>query len=154
MGTDVFIEHDVMFLRHPERVSLGDHVIVKEGARICPTHALASISIGDWTTVGHHTFMFASASIAIGSHCLIAPFCYLIDANHGIARHALIREQPLTASRIHIEDDVWLGLGVAVLKGVHIGRGAVVAAHAVVTSDVPDYAIVGGTPARVIGHRE
>jgi acetyltransferase-like isoleucine patch superfamily enzyme len=52
-----------------------------------------------------------------------------------------------------IEDDVWIGHGATVLKGVRIGRGAVVAAGAVVTRNVEPYTVVGGVPARLIGRR-
>ena len=62
-------------------------------------------------------------------------------------------EQPLISKPIRIESDVWLGTGVSVLKGVHIGEGAVVAAGAVVTKDIPSYAIYGGVPAKQIGTR-
>lgn len=54
---------------------------------------------------------------------------------------------------IIINDDVWIGYGATILSGVHIGQGAVVAAGAVVTSDIPPYAIVGGVPAKVIKYR-
>jgi acetyltransferase-like isoleucine patch superfamily enzyme len=52
-----------------------------------------------------------------------------------------------------IEEDVWIGYGAIILSGVSVGRGAIVAAGAVVTHDVPRYAIVAGVPARVTGHR-
>lgn len=55
---------------------------------------------------------------------------------------------------IVIGDDVWIGARSIILKGVHIGKGAVIAAGAVVSRDVPEYAIVGGVPARVIKYRE
>jgi len=154
IGDDVYVDRNVEFLRHPERVTLGSHVIVKEGTRICPTNPAASVAIGDWTTIGYHTFVFASASIAIGSDCLIAPFCYLVDSNHGLKRDKRIREQPMTVSPIVIEDDVWLGVGVTILRGVHVGLGAVVGAGAVVSKDVPSYAIVSGNPAAVVGYRD
>ena len=54
---------------------------------------------------------------------------------------------------IIIDDDVWIGYGATIMSGVHIGQGAVVAAGAVVTKDVPPYAIVGGVPAKVIKYR-
>lgn len=54
---------------------------------------------------------------------------------------------------IIVDDDVWIGYRATIMSGVHIGQGAVVAAGAVVTKDVPPYAIVGGVPARVIKYR-
>ncbi|MDY2949120.1 MAG: CatB-related O-acetyltransferase, partial [Lachnospiraceae bacterium] len=54
---------------------------------------------------------------------------------------------------ILVDDDVWIGYGVVVMSGVHIGQGAVIAAGAVVTKDVPPYSIVGGVPAKVIKYR-
>ncbi|HBI63202.1 MAG TPA: acetyltransferase [Lachnospiraceae bacterium] len=59
----------------------------------------------------------------------------------------------VSKGNIIVDDDVWIGYGSAVLSGVHIGQGAVVAAGAVVTRDVPPYAVVGGVPARVIKYR-
>lgn len=154
IGEGAYVESNVKFLRHPARIALGAHVIVKEGVRICPTNPEAEVSIGDWTTVGYHTFVFASLSITIGRDCLIAPFCYLVDSNHGFRKGTLIREQPLSASPIVIEDDVWLGVGVTVLRGVRIGRGAVIGAGTIVSTDVPPNAIVSGNPAAVAGWRE
>lgn len=148
------MESNVQILRHPENVSLGSDVILKEGARLCPTNEQARIAIGDWTTVGYHTFLFATTEITIGRNCLIAPFCYLVDANHGLRRDQLMREQEMSAAPIRIEDDVWLGTRVVVLKGVTIGRGAVVGAGTIVTSDVPEYAIVAGNPAAIVDYRQ
>jgi acetyltransferase-like isoleucine patch superfamily enzyme len=57
------------------------------------------------------------------------------------------------SNTLDIDGDVWIGYGAIVLSGVSIGRGAIVAAGAVVSNDVPPYAIVAGNPARVIGRR-
>lgn len=54
---------------------------------------------------------------------------------------------------ILIEDDVWIGYGATIMSGVHIGQGAIIAAGAVVTKDIPPYAIVGGIPAKIIKYR-
>src|SRR5262249_40603367 len=122
--------------------------------RICTANPKATISIGDWTTVGYHCFMFATTRIEIGANCLIAPFCYLVDSDHGTARGALIREQPMHYAPIRIGADVWLGLGVSVTAGVTIGDGAVIGARAVVTEDIPPYAVAVGSPARVARYRQ
>ncbi|MCB1226524.1 MAG: acyltransferase [Verrucomicrobiales bacterium] len=152
-GEGLYLERNVRLLRHPQNVDLGSWVIVKEGARLCPANRQARIRIGDWTTIGYHTYVFATAGVEIGANCLIAPFCYLVDSNHGVRRDQLIREQPMSASPIVIEEDVWLGAGVTVLKGVKIGRGAVVGAGSVVSTDVPAYAIASGNPLQITGER-
>jgi acetyltransferase-like isoleucine patch superfamily enzyme len=153
VGLSVHVDRNVRLLRHPSNVRIGDHVMLKEGVRICPAQPDAFIEVGENTTVGYHGFLFASAGISIGRDCLIAPFCYLVDANHGVAAGELIREQDMTASPISIGNGVWLGARVTVLSGVTIGAGAVVAAGAVVREDVPDNAIVAGMPAQIKGYR-
>jgi acetyltransferase-like isoleucine patch superfamily enzyme len=154
MGDQVYVESNVKLLRHPERVFLGSRVMLKEGTRLCPTNPDARIDIGDWTTIGYHVFMFASTRIAIGSNCLIAPFCYFVDNDHGIEKDKIIRIQPMSSAPIIIGDDVWCGKGVTITKGVKIGDGAVIAAGAVVNKNVPENAVMGGIPAKIIRYRE
>lgn len=153
LGRDVYVDRNVCLMRHPEHISVGDRVMLKEGARICPANPKATIEIGDWTTVGYHCFIFATTRIEIGANCLIAPFCYLVDSDHGIAAGTLIREQPMRYAPIRIGSDVWLGAGVTVTAGVTIGDGAVVGARSVVTEDLPANAIAVGTPARILRYR-
>ncbi|MEL6865831.1 MAG: hypothetical protein AAFP19_15505, partial [Bacteroidota bacterium] len=85
-GEGIFFEKDVQLMRYPQNISLGDYMVLKSGARICACNEKAHITIGKNTTVGYHTFMFASAGIEIGDNCLIAPFVYLVDSDHGIER--------------------------------------------------------------------
>ncbi len=153
LGSDVFFEKDVQLMRYPKNIFLGSGLVVKSGARICPCNKQATIKIGDNTTVGYHTFLFASASIEIGANCLIAPFVYIVDSDHGIEKSTLINQQPNITAKITIGNDVWLGTGCKILKGVTIGDGAVIAAGALVKSDVPAYAIYGGIPAKEISQR-
>ena len=153
-GSDVYVDANVQLLRHPERIFLGSKVMLKEGARICPTHPGASIRIGDWTTVGYNVHMFSKSDISIGNNCLIAPFCYFVDNDHGTEAGVLIREQPMETSPISVGDDVWLGAGVIITKGVSIGSGSIVAAGSVVTKNIPPNTIFGGSPAKFIRHRD
>ena len=152
-GKGVFFERNVEFMRYPKQISIGDYAVVKEGAKICPCNQQASVSIGNRTTIGYHTFIFASKRITIGNDCLIAPFVYIVDSDHGIDRDAPINQQPNQTAEIVIEDDVWIATGAKILKGVTVHHGAVIAAGAVVKEDVPSYHIVGGMPAKIIGQR-
>ena len=98
----------------------------------------------------------SGAKIEIGDGCLISQYVSLIGSNHGISRSSTIQQQPwnLSKSGIKIGRDVWIAAHVVVLPGVTVGDGAILAAGAVVSKDVPEYAIAGGIPARIIGYRE
>jgi len=94
------------------------------------------------------------AGLTIGDHCLLAGGVLICGVNHGFAHRDLpMREQPANPLPVVLEDDVWLGMGVIVLPGVRIGRGAIIGAGAVVTKDVPPYAIAHGLPCQVVGER-
>lgn len=140
-------------MRYPKNIFLGANMVIKSGARICACNESATVRIGENTTFGYHSYLFASAGIEIGSNCLIAPFVYLVDSDHTIARNQLINRQPNQTAPIKIGDDVWIGTGAKILKGVRIGTGAVIAAGALVKDDVAPYEIVGGIPARKISER-
>jgi acetyltransferase-like isoleucine patch superfamily enzyme len=112
------------------------------------------IQIGNRSTVNPFCVLYGHGGLTIGNGVRIATHTVIIPANHNHEDpNRFIYEQGLTCRGIRIEDDVWLGAGVRVLDGTTIGRGAVVASGAVVTRDVPPYAIVGGVPAREIGRR-
>lgn len=103
--------------------------------------------IGDDTFINNGSVLSASQGIFIGNRVNIAPGCTILDNDfHGTDdRHA-----PPACAPIVLEDDVWLGTGVTVLKGVRIGRGSVIAAGAVVTQDIPAGVLAGGIPAKVL----
>jgi acetyltransferase-like isoleucine patch superfamily enzyme len=112
------------------------------------------IVIGAGTYVNRHTMIDASESIQVGANCMIGPFCYITDHDHGTAIGSHINDQPLVGSPVRIDDDVWIGAHAVILKGVHIGYGAVVGAGAVVTRSVPSYAVFAGVPATQISIRK
>ncbi|MEL7001348.1 MAG: acyltransferase [Bacteroidota bacterium] len=152
-GKGVYFDKNVEILRYPQNVSIADNVVVKEGARICACNESATISIGVNSTVGYQTFIFASEKIEIGNNCLIAPFVYLVDSDHQIEKGININSQPNQTSPISIGNDVWIGTGAKILKGVTIGDGAVIAAGALVKDDVASNTIVGGIPSKKLGER-
>lgn len=94
-----------------------------------------------------------SAGIEIGEGTRIATGAALYAFDHGMAPDRPIRSQPVRSRGIRIGRDVWIGANACVTDGVTIGDHAVVAMGAVVTRDVPEWAIVGGAPARIIGDR-
>lgn len=140
-------------MRFPKNIFIDNHVVIKEGTRICACNKDASVTIGKNTTVGYHNFFFASSKIEIGDDCLIAPFVYIVDSNHQFKREIKINQQPNETAPIKIGNDVWIASNVTILKGVTIGDGAIIAANSVVNKDVAPYEIVGGSPAKNIGTR-
>jgi acetyltransferase-like isoleucine patch superfamily enzyme len=105
------------------------------------------------TYINRFTLLDAHERIEIGPHCMIGPHCYLTDADHGMDPAVPVARQPMLVRPVVLEEGVWLGAGVIVLKGVRIGARAVVGAGAVVTRDVPPGAVVAGVPARPIRQR-
>ena len=97
--------------------------------------------------------MVATDSVQIGEHCLVAAYSIVRDADHGMDKGVLIKEQMQCSAPILIEDDVWLGRHVVVTAGCKIGTGAIIGANAVVTREIPTHHVVGGVPARVIRAR-
>ena len=142
-----------------------------------------NIEIGKNSTFGRGTIFWAPNRMTIGNNVYIGKWCTLqadieIGNNIEIANQVgligkydhdyskvgvSIKDAPWIGDKnydfkgkgekIIIEDDVWIGYGAIVFTGVHVHRGALIAAGSVVTHDVPAYAIVAGNPARVIGQR-
>lgn len=126
-----------------DRVKIWSHV----GKTHISVGKTGKLTIGSGTFINCGTVISARYGVSIGQNCQIATHVAIMDSDfHGVADRETI-EQP---SPILIEDDVWLATRAIVLKGVHIGKGAVVAAGSVVTKDVPAYTLVGGVPAKEI----
>jgi maltose O-acetyltransferase len=107
----------------------------------------AQLSIGDGSFLNYGTSIAAHRRVEIGRDCDIGQYAIIMDGDfHSPQDH----RRPQEPRPVVIEDDVWLGARVTVLPGVRIGRGAVVAAAAVVTRDVPPRTLVAGMPARVV----
>ena len=110
----------------------------------------ANIKIGEGTIIGDNIFLDGREKLIIGNHVDIASGVMIYNSEHDINSedfHAI-------SAPVEIGDFVFIGPRAIILPGVKIGRGAVVAAGAVVTKDVTEDAIVGGVPAEVIGERK
>jgi maltose O-acetyltransferase len=105
------------------------------------------LEIGDSTFINAGVSICAAELVSIGSRCQIGPRVMIIDTDFHVAGDADGHAVP---SPVVIEDLVWIGAGAMVLRGVHIGRGASIAAGSVVTRDVAPGVVVGGVPARVL----
>ena len=128
--------------------SCGKKVNIEKGAVFS-----AKVSLGDYSGIGINAHI--SGTCTIGSYVMMGPNVTIITRNH---KHDDL-QQPMMfqgfeeEKPVVIGDDVWIGERVMIMPGVHIGKGSIIAAGAVVTHDVPEYAVVGGVPAKIIKMR-
>lgn len=134
-----------MFKRCGRMVNIRPNAYVGTGKQI---------SIGDYSMIGADSIIGSTAEVVIGNDVMMGPRVLIYTSNHGTKLGTLMRLQSSDSAPVVIGDDVWIGACCIILPGVTIGPGAVIAAGAVVTKDVPANAIAGGVPARVIGMRE
>jgi acetyltransferase-like isoleucine patch superfamily enzyme len=113
------------------------------------------ISIGAKTVLGQECTISAYQQVSIGRECVIADRVMLIDFDHGVVEvERPIRLQGIYKRDVRVGNNVWIGYGACVLRGVTVGDNAVIGTNAVVTRDVPENAVVAGVPARVIRMRD
>lgn len=111
------------------------------------------VDIGEGAYINRGVYLDVRHDVRIGRHCLIAEGVSIHDSDHefGAVDSAVTpTERGFRSAPIRIGDNVWIGTKATILKGVTIGDNAVVAAHAVVTRDVPANTVVAGVPARVV----
>ena len=155
LGKGTLLGRQVYF-SWPHKVKTGAACWIEDEVRFKhdgPWSAGQSIVLGESVFVGAGTEFNIVCNITIGDKCLIGAGSRFVDHDHGLAAGRDIWGQPGEVAEIVIGRDVWIGANVVVLKGVHIGEGAVIAAGAVVTKAVPAGEIWGGVPARKLGQR-
>lgn len=166
LGTGVRLIGDARVLNFngsQDDIMIGrDTVILGE---ICAFSKGAKIQIGEETYIGPGSNVRAFESIIIGSRVQISFNVNVYDNNsHSTSAHLryehartiLSQGHPLVVEDLKtlpivIEDDVWIGFGSTILKGVKIGRGAIIGAGSLVTKDVPPFTIIAGNPPRAVG---
>jgi maltose O-acetyltransferase len=139
--------------RHVNGLEIGQGSVVLMGAylyvNVGRQNGKPSIAIGKHTVINRLCCLDGRGGLRIGDNVSISPGVWLLTDEHDMNDPGF-RNRP---APIEIDDYAWLGSRALVLPGVKIGRGAVVAAGAVVTKDVPPYGVVGGVPARPLGTR-
>lgn len=154
MAAGCIIEDDSRLKANPpqETIEIGERSRISHNCVLWTKGG--SIRIGSDCTVNAFSRITAHGGVVIGDYVRIAAYTAIVAAQHIIERTDIpMCKQGVTGRGIVIEDDVWIGTHCTILDGVRIGRGAVVAAGAVVTRDVEPFAIVGGVPARLIRSR-
>ena len=143
-------------LLSPGLVRVGDHVHICEHAWLNAKDdrgdGQPTLHIGDRAYIGRFFHVNAWRSVTIEPHVLIADRVFISDCGHQFDDPVIpIRDQPDPfLGPVHLKEGCWIGTGAVILPGVTIGRNAVVAANAVVSIDVPDHAVAGGVPARIL----
>lgn len=120
----------------------------------------ANFGSGSGIKIGDNSGIGVSCSIRgpliIGNNVMMGPEVIVITSNHNFSRIDIPMnlQGSLPQKEVVIGDDVWIGTRAIILPGVKIGNGSIIGAGSIVTRDVPDYAIVGGNPARIIRFRK
>lgn len=164
-------------IRHPGKITLGHRVAVDDNAmldasglgsegitihdevvvsRNCMVQAkIGSTTIGERTEVGANSIISSISRVEIGKFGLIGPNCLIGGGHYKTERTGIPMMDMGWSSRgpLVVGDDVWLGTGVVILDGVRVGRGCIIGAGAVVSKDLPDYAVAMGLPARIVRYR-
>lgn len=113
-----------------------------------------TMRVGDKCVFGRDNTVNCYLDVEFGQGTIVADWVYICDFDHVTDDiNVPIKDQGIVKSPVRIGPDVWVGAKATILRGSRIGRGSVIAAHAVVKGDIPDYSIVGGIPARVIKDR-
>lgn len=151
------------FQNNPSNIKIGDYCMIC-GKLVINTYG-GKIQIGNYSFVGKNSNIWSGKNIIIGNNVQISHGVNIIDNNtHSL--DALERQQEyreiitkgsiqqysgnIKSAPIIIEDDVWISFNASILKGVTIGKGAIIAANTVVTKNVPPYTMMAGNPAAII----
>lgn len=137
----------ILTLKH--HIVIGRKTLIQSGFRF---GTKGKITIGKECRINENVYI---QSAVIGNYVLIAPNVAILASSHDFANKTIpmLYQGDTAINPVIIEDDVWIGRNAIILPGVRIGKGAIVGAGAVVTKNVPQEAIVGGVPARLLKYR-
>jgi acetyltransferase-like isoleucine patch superfamily enzyme len=148
-----FVCPDVTFEIGPNAtVRLGRWSWIGHGSKI-RSHE-GEVRIGAKSVLGQECTISSFQHVSIGRECIVADRVMLIDFDHGVVEtERPIRDQGIYKRDVRVGHNVWIGYGACILRGATIGDNAIIGTSTVVTKDVPDNAVVGGAPSRVLRMR-
>lgn len=141
LGKNCHIRGEIQLFAYGGKIEMGDHVFVGEGSRIWSGN---SVKIGNNVLISHNVNIIDSNSHELNHLERAEGFRSIVSQGHPVHTGSIL------TSPIVIEDYAWISFNATILKGVHIGQGAIVAAGSVVTENVPPFTMVAGNPAVVI----
>lgn len=142
------VRHDfTIILRDRAQCTIGAFLMV-DGPLYIKAEREANVLIGDKVFFNHNCSITAMESVKIGNACNIANNVVIVDHDHSVSEYGVVAGYKMES--VEIGNNVWICANVTILKGVHIGDGAVIAAGAVVNCDVPACELWGGVPAKKI----
>ena len=149
-----FVGPGVTFEIGPQAVvHLGRWCWIGHGSKIRAHEG--EVRIGAKTVMGQECTISAFQHVSVGRECILADRVMLIDFDHGVVDvDRPIRAQGIYKRDVRVGNNVWVGYGACFLRGVTVGDNCIVGSSAVVTRDVPDDAVTGGVPARVLRMRD
>lgn len=135
------------------RIRLGKDCRIYKRVRL-ETRDDGEIIIGDGVVLSPGTVIVAHERVVVGPYAMIGEYTSVRDQDHRSGSSTHLRDAGFVTKPVAIGADAWIGRGCVILKGVNIGERAVVGANSVVTRDVPAFAIVAGSPARLLRYRD
>ena len=153
LGKGVVIENGVLVF-HPENIEIGDNVYVGH-CSILKGYYKNKMKIGSGSWIGQQCFFHSAGGITIGKNVGIGPCVKIVTSAHALDK----TDRPILKSHINfapvsIRDGSDIGIGAIILPGVIIGKGVQIAAGAVVTKNIKNFAIASGVPARITRMRK
>lgn len=142
IGSDSVVRGQILIFAHAGKIEIGDNCYIGENSRIW---SAASIKIGNRVLISHNVNIHDTDSHSVNPILRHQHFVEMMSSGHPVSDQFDIKSKPVV-----IESDVWIGFNSTILKGVTIGKGAIVAACSLVTKDVLPGTIVAGNPARLI----
>ncbi|WP_151950598.1 DapH/DapD/GlmU-related protein [Aliarcobacter butzleri] len=145
------------YTRNEKQIMFGKNFTAGRGNRIDAFSFKTNekvIVFGDNCQINDYCHIAAAENIKFGNNVLVASKVYITDHDHGDTSLESLKSipinRPILSKSVSIEDNVWIGEGAMILKGVTIGKNSIVAASAVVTKNVPPFSVVAGIPAKII----